>query len=371
MATLMMSGMCASVQAELDDLFGELSGRGVRTRMVSAQAFSKARRGLSPEVFELARARLIELAQARIDSMRWNGLRLVAADGTRLRVGTRSNHALRADHYAFALFLPGPELTLHAALHPADGAERQMLFEALDVLQPQTDLLLLDRGYIGNMMVAALAQRGIHFCLRVDTRGWSCVREFARSGETERIVTLPAPNEDDARDYELARTPTTVRLIRDVTPSGRVRVLMSSLLDGQRYPAAAFGTLYHRRWRIEEAFKRLKHRLRLEAVTGLDYLALQQDFGAKTVADNLCTLLSELDGPHEDEAASRPNRLYALGTLKLILGGCLLRIGQCLDRLAGALDAIGQNRCRIQPSRAYLRPPRKAKPHHHLAYKLA
>jgi hypothetical protein len=31
----------------------------------------------------------------------------------------------------------------------------------------------------------------------------------------------------------------------------------------------------------EEAFKRLKHRLRLEAVTGLDYLALQQDFGAK------------------------------------------------------------------------------------------
>ncbi|MFP3564949.1 transposase [Paraburkholderia sp. SIMBA_030] len=52
-------------------------------------------------------------------------------------------------------------------------------------------------------------------------------------------------------------------------------------------PAAAFGALYHQRWRIEEAFKRLKHRLRLEAVTGLDYLALQQDFGAKIVADNL------------------------------------------------------------------------------------
>jgi hypothetical protein len=371
MAALMMSGMCASVQAELDGLFGELSGRGVRARGVSAQAFSKARRGLSAEVFELARARLIELAQSRIDSMRWNGLRLVAADGTRLRVGTRQGHELRADHYAFALFLPGAELTLHAALHPADGAERQMLFEALDVLQPQTDLLLLDRGYIGNTMVAALAQREIDFCLRVDTRGWKCVSAFARSGEAERVVALPAPNEQDARDYELRRTPTIVRLIRDVTPSGRVRVLMSSLLDGQRYPAATFGALYHRRWRIEEAFKRLKHRLRLEAVTGLDYLALQQDFGAKTVADNLCTLLSELDTPAEQERVSRPNRLYALGALRPILGGCLLRIEPCLDRLADVLEAIRRTRCRIQPSRAYSRPPRKAKPHHHLAYKVA
>ncbi|MFL9981692.1 IS4 family transposase [Paraburkholderia sediminicola] len=371
MAALMMSGMCASVQTELDALFGALGSSGGRTRAVSAQAFSKARRGLSAELFELARARLISLAQPHIDSMRWHGLRLVAADGSRLRVGTRRGHELRADHYAFALFLPGSELTLHAALHPADGGERQMLFEALDVLQPHTDLLLLDRGYIGNAMVAALAQREIPFCMRVDARNWKCVSAFARSGKAERVVTLEAPSELDARDYELARTPTTVRLIRDVTPGGRVRVLMTSLLDGGRYPAVSFGALYHQRWRVEEAFKRLKHRLRLEAVTGLDYLALQQDFGAKILADNLCTLLSDLDAPHDDRHASRPNRVYALGALKPILGACLLRIGRCLDGLAGVLGMIHQTRCRIQPSRSYPRPPRKAKPHFHLAYKLA
>jgi hypothetical protein len=371
MAALMMSGMCASVQAELDTLFGALGGHGGRHRGVSAQAFSKARRGLSAELFELARAHLIALAQPHIDSMRWHGLRLVAADGSRLRVGTRRGHELRADHYAFALFLPGPELTLHAALHPADGAERQMLFEALDVLQPHTDLLLLDRGYIGNTMVAALVQREIPFCMRVDARNWKCVSAFARSSKTERVVTLEAPGEQDARDYELARTPTTVRLIRDVTPGGRVRVLMTSLLDSTRYPAAAFGALYHQRWRVEEAFKRLKHRLRLEAVTGLDYLALQQDFGAKILADNLCTLLSDLDEPHDDARASRPNRVYALGALKPILGACMLRIRRCLESLADVLALIHQTRCRRQPSRSYPRPPRKAKPHFHLAYKLA
>lgn len=82
---------------------------------------------------------------------------------------------------------------------------------------------------------------------------------------------------------------------------------MSSLLDDGRYPAASFGALYHQRWRLEEAFKRLKHRLRLEAVTGLDYQAWQQDFGAKILTGNLCTLLSDLDAPHDDRHASRPH----------------------------------------------------------------
>lgn len=94
-----------------------------------------------------------------------------------------------------------------------------------------------------------------------------------------------------------------MRLIHDVTPSGRVRVLMTSLLDDQHYPAASFGALDHQRWRIEEAFKRLRHRLRLEAVTGLDYLALQQDLGARILADNLCTLLRDLDDVHEENVS--------------------------------------------------------------------
>ncbi|CAE6827699.1 hypothetical protein R69746_06354 [Paraburkholderia aspalathi] len=119
-------------------------------------------------------------------------------------------------------------------------------------------------------MDSALPQRGIHFCLCVDARGWKCGSAFARSGQPEQVVTLAAFNEQDARGYELAHTPTTVRLTRDVTLSGSVRVLMTSLLERERYPVSRFGSLYHQLWRIEQAFNRLRHRLRLEAVTGLD-----------------------------------------------------------------------------------------------------
>ena len=77
---MMMSGMCASVQAELDTLFGQLKGMAVRSQEVSAQAFSKARKGFSADVFRLAGRLLLALAQPRIDAARWNGLRVVAAD---------------------------------------------------------------------------------------------------------------------------------------------------------------------------------------------------------------------------------------------------------------------------------------------------
>ncbi len=236
-------------------------------------------------------------------------------------VSTRAGRDLAADHYAFALYLPGAELTLAASRHANDGSERQMLFEALDAVQPLTDLLVLDRGLLGACMVAILTQSQRHFCLRVDASGWACVRDFLRSGDIERHVTLAAPGASDAQTYAVKRTPTRVRLIRDVTPGGSVRVLMTSLLDAEHYPAAAFGALYHQRWRIEEAFKRITHRLRLEAATGLSHLAFQQDFAAKILADNLYAALTANVHPSVTDDADdlapptqRPNRTGSSGT---------------------------------------------------------
>lgn len=370
--SMMLAGMCTSVQAALDDLFGQLSTSRVRTRECSDRAFAKARRGLSWRVFDALNADLLQRAAPWIDAHRWHGLRVIAADGSRLQVATRRGAELDADHYAFALYLPGAELTLHAALHAADGCERQMLFEALDATATD-DLLVIDRGLIGNTVAAALRQRQRHFCMRVDASGYTCVKRFVRSGKREAIVRLPPPCRADRLAFELEEVPTTVRLIRDVTPSGSIRVLMTSLTDAERYPAAAFGTLYHRRWRIEEAFKRIKHRLRLEAVSGLTHLALQQDFAAKIVADNLHTLLA---AAHEAVAvepdvipSSRPNRTYAFGTLKPILAGCLLRVRAWVTALRAALDAIVRTRCRIQPGRCYPR-EKRVKPHAHSNFKL-
>jgi IS4 transposase len=76
-----------------------------------------------------------------------------------------------------------------------------------------------------------------------------------------------------------------------VSSSGRIRVLATSL-DQSMASMAQLADLHHGRWRIEEAFKRLKHRLGLESVSGLSQHALLVDVATKVRADNLATLLN-------------------------------------------------------------------------------
>nr|WP_229505168.1 transposase [Massilia mucilaginosa] len=65
---------------------------------------------------------------------------------------------------------------------------------------------------------------------------------------------------------------------------------MTNLLGTARFPAAAFGDFYHKRWRIEKAFKRLKGRLNLGHVSGLSQQAVVQYVAARIMCDNLQTL---------------------------------------------------------------------------------
>ena len=102
-----------------------------------------------------------------------------------------------------------------------------------------------------------------------------------------------------------------VRLVRHIAPNGQARVLMTNLFDVARFPASRFGELYHPRWRIKEAFKRLKHRLSLEHVSGLSQLAVVQDVAAKVLCDNL-QALATLEARDNDDLPDRQriNRAY-------------------------------------------------------------
>ena len=73
--------------------------------------------------------------------------------------------------------------------------------------------------------------------------------------------------------------------------SGTIEVLATSLLDTDAYPAAEFAALYHARWRIEEAFKTLKHRLHLEGFTGELPHAIEQEIHAKILVANITAAL--------------------------------------------------------------------------------
>lgn len=344
----MLGGMRKSVRAELGEFFGHLQQQAQLVHHVSERAFARARAKLAATAIPALNDWLVARADGAGFVPRWHGLRLVAADASTLRFGLRAStvaNPASADQIAFGLFLPGAEMMLAASLHSVHENERQMLFQHLDRLGPG-DLLLMDRGYPCRWLPAALSQRGVGFCMRVErggNAGFACVREFLHSGLDETVVTLNAPDRRDCADYECPPTPQTVRLVRHVASTGKVRVLMTNMLDATHYPASVFGDLYHYRWRIEEAFKRLKHRLNLEHVTGLSQLAVLQDFAAKVVCDNLLALT--VAASHAQAGlpqTHRINRAYAHTALKPLLPALLLgragsqQLQKLMDLIAGA-----------------------------------
>lgn len=373
----------SSQQTLLDTFFTNLHasvGDGAElVRGVSDRAFAKARSHLHMPALNWLNDWLIDRAETACIVKHWRGLRLVAADASVLMPAIRKCHRTRfaasGDQRLFALYLPDSELTLHASVHSADTSERAMLMQALDCLGPD-DVLLLDRGYPAAWLVSLLCERGIRFCMRCDKEvtGWSAVKQFLRSGAAQANVTLNAPSAQDVQDWECASTAPEVRLVRNVSSNARVRVIATNL-DPVDFPWECFGELYHKRWRIEEAFKRLKHHMKLEAVSGLSQQALIIDVAAKVLADNLASLLCAcaLDGDSPEQSGCsvkrQCNRGYAAAAMLRMLPGVLIFVGDVLAAIGHTLDLLRRTTCRIIGGRSSPRPKSHVKPHARYAYK--
>ena len=363
-----------SQQAMLDGFFASVCGSEFLLREVSDRAFDKARNHLHLP----ALVSLNDLVVRRADEagliQRWCGLRVVAGDGSLLMPAVRpcllSRSSAQPDQRLFALYLPGAELTLHASVYSALVGERSMLMEALNLLGPH-DVLVLDRGYPAAWLVALLNARGIRFVIRCDNdSGWSATKKFLRSGAAEAWVTLSAPSADEVRDWGCPCEAPRLRLVRQTAPNGKLRALLTNL-DSQAHPCHAFADLYHQRWRIEEAFKRLKHRLHLEAVSGLSQQALIIDVAAKVLADNIASLLCQAAADQADLAARsrKCNRSYAAAVMQRVLPRLVLAIGDVCAAIAHTIALLGATSQRFVPGRSQPRKEHRIKPHPSCAYK--
>ncbi|MBK6717128.1 MAG: IS4 family transposase [Burkholderiales bacterium] len=255
------------------------------TRKVTKSALSQARKKLQPSALAAIGAQWVRQWLAAVGEHRWNGLRVVAADGTCVRVprwretqdayglGPNGDGSVVMARVVGLLAVDSSQM-LHAEVGSYADGERSLLVRALGALSVG-DLLVRDRGYPAWWLFALFGQRGVPFCARLDSCscGSAKVRQFVRSGAAEQVIEVHLKSPDLAKLRKAAgqaQAPTVLRLrlVRVVLSTGNIEVLVTSLLDTVAYPAAEFAALYHARWRIEEAFKTLKCRLHLEGFTG-------------------------------------------------------------------------------------------------------
>ena len=365
----------ASQQVMLDSFFGSLGGDGDLHRVISDRGFAKARDRLSWNALQRLNAFVVQTADRLGLVERWRGLRVVAADASVFFPAVRTctnlkGFAASPNQRLFSLFLPGAELTLYAQVHGERTSERQMLFEALAQLGPG-DVLVLDRGYPATWLVAYLNEHKIRFCMRCDKlNGWKAMRALLDSESTEAMVTLKKPNQRDVTDYQCSGAAPQLRLVRHVTPDGKIWVLATNLPVAD-FPAEVFGDFYHQRWRIEESYKRLKHRLKLESVSGLTQHAVLIDVYAKVLTDNLNALVCRGASEDADLAASdrHCNRTYAGACLQRLIPRLVMGLECLVVLLEKAFGLLGANSHQRRPGRKSARPYRHVKPHPNMAYK--
>jgi hypothetical protein len=234
-------------------------------------AFSQARRKLSGEALRTSFQRIRqEFSRARSCPRElFKGLRLVAVDGTRLTLpvedelkqvfGCPLNQSREPAACPQAGLVVLWDVSANQPIAWKLGGyklpEREAAIDLLEHLQAG-EILLADRGYPGTEFFRAVLARGGHFIIRMNTTTVAKTREFQAflaSGRHDQVaeLSLPTPPEDpDA--------PRTIRVRFIADPQKPERVLATSLLDADTYPAAQILTAYTSRWNIETAFRESK-----------------------------------------------------------------------------------------------------------------
>mgnify|MGYP003933705911 CR=1 FL=1 len=292
-----------SYQIELNSFFKALGNWTTAVKYVSKAALCKARKKLQSSAFVELNRHLVHLFEERFRPKTWHGFRLVAEDGTMCRL---PNIKEIAEHFGIykvkkgkpsamarvsQLFDTLNKISIAAVITPKSVDERRHAHELFLNLMP-SDLVLLDRGYPAFWLFKAALTMDANFCARINKR-WKVVRRFVESGLKEQIVSLSSSRCNALKCEKLGLDCQSfdVRLVRIELESGEVEVLVTSLLDIDKFPHAIFKELYHKRWPVEEDYKAMKCWLQLENFSGKSVLSVYQDFHAKIFQKNLVSVL--------------------------------------------------------------------------------
>lgn len=303
-----------SLQRHLHEFLDELSS-GQLFEPLSAGAITHARSKLKHTAFIELNEQLvipsIYASQAPHPIRLWHGHRLLGVDSSLVRI---PNSPELREHFSLvqpanqggltgAPFPEGRMSVLYDLLNRVglDGrlersrvGEVELAIEQLAQAQAG-DVLINDRGFTGYLYLAWHHKLGLNYIARCSSGSFAAAQELFRKnrgGESIRIRLLPHPSaKAEARRLGLPLE-LTVRFVSLRLPTGELEVLVTSLLDEERYPTQEFLEVYNWRWQHETFYHVLKSRLDLENFSGATVEAVLQDFHAALLLCNMETVLT-------------------------------------------------------------------------------
>lgn len=354
------------IQTELDRFFKARNSLSGHITTITKSAFTQARKKLKPEAFIATNKEILkEFYENATKNKKWKGKRIVAIDGSLLNLPVSNeieNHfggvnnqyeEIVSARCSFAYDVCN-ELILDAKVDKRRSCEKELAVSHFEALNPDTDIIVFDRGYPAQWLIGLLNTLGFSYCFRLST-AWK--EAYASvDGNSDIDWTLKWSSHKalgKMKTYNIPKEIEGLRLIGITLTSGEKEVLLTNLTDRTEFSYDDIKELYRKRWGVEEGFKQLKKILFVEHFSGKTVLSIYQDFNAKVQMLNLASIIrtqSIKTKKGKNKYDKKVNKTQTLAKLKdyliEIFYGEMLRPTICrmLLVLAKCMDIIRDNR---------------------------
>jgi hypothetical protein len=157
------------------------------------------------------------------------------------------------------------------------------------------DVLLADRGFCNWVLLAQCLQLNVHAVFRVKGVRRRDFRQGKRISRDERLVQWRKPAQRartvDAQTWALLPEVLTLRLVRCrlAIPGFRTRqvILVTTLLESDKYPPEALSQLYFRRWAMELTLRNIKITLQMDQLSCKNPENLEREIRMHFLVHNL------------------------------------------------------------------------------------
>jgi hypothetical protein len=303
----MMNFLKRSLSLEIEDFITYLktSLGKCHFKSFTQSAFIQCRKKINHEVYiHLSNKLALEFYTDNDASVKlWNGFRLLAIDGSDINLPNTHELELiygkRKNQYG-TTFVQAKvsvmydvlnHIVIDSAISPWKTGEHALAVEHLKA-SSKGDLIIYDRGYPSFNLIFEHVVREIDFLIRSRIDFSNQTKSFYESGADSEVVAIKPRHSADLTDKKYGKdTSITVRLVKVNLPNGTTEILISSLIDEERFPNDIFKDLYAKRWGVETFYDELKNKIKTENFSGYSQHSILQDFYAAIFVSNVQSLI--------------------------------------------------------------------------------
>jgi len=254
-----------------------------KLKFVNRSAITNARKKISWECIRNIYRSIINLIkkseQFLVNDLKWKGLNVYAIDGSKITLPANKEIQENFDphsghenkngqgYYPKCLIVTLYEvlkgIPIEMIVAPSRANERKEALKLLDYVE-ENDIIIFDRGYPWYVLICDMLHKKNHFLIKCQSKGsFKSVDQFVNSKRNDDIIRIKKPAHM-VGDFEMYPKYIDVRAIKVKTSDEKMFVLITDLMDYDKYKTHEIIELYNRRWEIELHFRDEKITLEIE-----------------------------------------------------------------------------------------------------------